>query len=287
MIERYVDLLVSQLMKVADGKQIQDMSHWFEWTVSISMLDQSHDIPSSTDDTDAQTFDIMGEFAFGESFGCLEKSSSHLFVTVLFEGVDMGAVFGQLERYKIYTLLTKILPKSAFKMMEDLQKAVRELSEKRQARGYVPGGTDMFNYLLQNKGEDAFTQKEYNSNALTLLFAGADTSATVMIFGSYLLSINAEVAKKAKAEVRSAFRDNSEITATGVNDLKYMPAVLSEIMRLYPPGPTGLSRHIASKTGQLVAGHHVPHNVNPHASLQTNTNRSLTMWCRQHAASTN
>lgn len=229
----------------------------------------------------------MGEFAFGESFGCLEKSSSHLFVTVLFEGVDIGAVFGQLERYKIYTLLTKILPKSAFKMMDDLQEAVRTLSEKIQARGYVTGGTDMFNYLLQNKGEDAFTQKEYNSNALTLLFAGADTSATVMIFGSYLLSTNTEVAKKVKAEVRSAFQDNSEITATSVNDLKYMLAVLSEIMRLYPPGPTGLSRHIASKTGQLVAGYHVPYDVSFCNSFQTRTNLSLITKLRPHAASTN
>jgi hypothetical protein len=34
MIERYVDLLVVQLGKVADGEKVQDMSHWFEWTVS-------------------------------------------------------------------------------------------------------------------------------------------------------------------------------------------------------------------------------------------------------------
>lgn len=34
MVERYVDLLVTQLSKVADGKQVQDMSHWFEWAVS-------------------------------------------------------------------------------------------------------------------------------------------------------------------------------------------------------------------------------------------------------------
>ena len=33
LIERYSDLLVAQLGKVADGEQVQDMSHWFEWTV--------------------------------------------------------------------------------------------------------------------------------------------------------------------------------------------------------------------------------------------------------------
>lgn len=38
MIEKYVDLLVTQLSKVADGKQALDMSHWFEWVVSHSAM---------------------------------------------------------------------------------------------------------------------------------------------------------------------------------------------------------------------------------------------------------
>jgi len=33
LIERYAELLVAQLGKVADGERVQDMSHWFEWTV--------------------------------------------------------------------------------------------------------------------------------------------------------------------------------------------------------------------------------------------------------------
>lgn len=203
----------------------------------------------------------MGEFAFGESFKCLETSSSHLFVSALFEGVDIGGILGQLERYKIFTLMTTILPRSMFKIMDDMNAMVSGLSEKRQARGYVPGATDIFNNLLQNKGDDALTKAEYTGNTLTLLFAGADTSATVMIFGSYLLCLNPDVAKRVKDEVRGAFKDSSEITGQNVNDLKYMVAVLSETMRLYPPGPTGLSRHIVSETGQSVAGHHVPYNV--------------------------
>lgn len=35
MIGRYVDLLVTQLSELADGKQALDMSHWFEWVVSL------------------------------------------------------------------------------------------------------------------------------------------------------------------------------------------------------------------------------------------------------------
>jgi cytochrome P450 len=176
----------------------------------------------------------MGEFAFGEKFQCLEKSESHLFVRVLFDGVDFGAIMGALERYKVWTILRTILPKSAFKILDELNNMVATLSKKRQARGHIPGETDMFNLLLQNKGEDTLTQKEFEGNALTLLFAGADTTATVMIFGSYLLCKNPAVMKRAQEEIRSSFRSSEEINSTNVNGLKYMIAVLTEIMRLYP-----------------------------------------------------
>jgi len=170
-------------------------------------------------------------------------------------------VLGQLERYKIFTMLRMVLPKSAFKAVAELDNYVAELSRKRQARGHLKDGTDIFNYLLENKDDDKFSQKEYEGNALVLLFAGADTTATVMIFGSYLLCKNPEAAKRARDEVRNNFRNTGDINATNVNELKYMIAVLSEAMRLYPPGPTGLARHIVNKAGQMVAGHHVPYDV--------------------------
>lgn len=181
-----------------------------------------------------QTFDAMGEFAFGEKFQCLAKNESHLFVRALFDGVISGSALGALERYKVWTVLRSILPKSAFKMMDDLNDMVTTLSKKRRERGHVPGETDMANFLLQNKGDDEFTQKEFEGNALTLLFAGADTTATTLIFGSYLLCKNPAVMKRVQEEVRGRFQSSGEINATNANDLKYMNAVLTEIMRLYP-----------------------------------------------------
>ena len=176
----------------------------------------------------------MGEFAFGEKFQCLEKSESHLFVRALFDGVDFAGCLGALERYKVWTVLRAVLPKSAFKVMDELDDMVTTLSKKRRARGHIPGETDMANYLLQNKGDDEFTQKEFEGNALTLLFAGADTTATTMIFGSYLLCKNPAVRKRVQEEVRGRFQSSGEIDATSANELKYMHAVLTEIMRLYP-----------------------------------------------------
>jgi len=175
--------------------------------------------------------------------------------------VDFAGALGALERYRVWTVLRAVLPKSAFKIIVELNDMVTTLSKQRRDRGHIPGQTDMANYLLQNKGDDEFTQKEFEGNALTLLFAGADTTATVMIFGSYLLCKNPAVMERVQEEVRGRFGSSGEISSTNVNELKYMIAVLTEIMRLYPPGPTALNRIIVSKAGQMVAGRHVPHNT--------------------------
>lgn len=202
----------------------------------------------------------MGEFAFGESFKCLETTTSHLFVQILFDMIDLNSILGQLERYKLWTALQLVLPQSAFEKVREIDSLIAGLTNKRKDKGYIPGRADLFNYMLQNK-DDQLTQKELEINALTLCFAGADTTATVMIFGCYLLCQKPEAMKRAQEEVRSAFQKDSEINATNVNELKYVLAVLMEVMRMFPPGPSGLARHITDEAGQMVAGHYLPYNV--------------------------
>lgn len=202
----------------------------------------------------------MGEFAFGESFKCLETTTSHLFVQILFDMIDLNSILGQLEQYKVWTALRFVLPTSAFEKMHQIDALITALTKKRKEKGHIPGRADLFNYMLQNK-DDQLTQKELEVNALTLCFAGADTTATVMIFGCYLLCKNPPAMKRAQQEVHDALKSDSEINGTNVNGLKYMLALLTEVMRLFPPGPSGLARHITNEVGQTVAGHYVPHNV--------------------------
>ena len=38
------------------------------------------------------TFDVIGDLAFGESFGCLDKGDFHFWITLIFRAVQAGAV---------------------------------------------------------------------------------------------------------------------------------------------------------------------------------------------------
>lgn len=59
-------------------------------------------------------------------------------------------------------------------------------------------------------------------------------------------------------EIRSRFKDYSEITSSSVGQLPYFHAVLNETMRLYPPVPFGPPR---ISPGAYVDGHYVPKKV--------------------------
>lgn len=59
-------------------------------------------------------------------------------------------------------------------------------------------------------------------------------------------------------EIRSRFKDYSEITSSSVGQLPYFHAVLNETMRLYPPVPFGPPR---ISPGAYVDGHYIPKKV--------------------------
>jgi hypothetical protein len=247
-------------------------------------------------DQESQAFDIMGELSFGESLQCLDTTSSHFFVKVLFEGLEAGSVMGYLNRYGIWTIIESLLPKSFLGTPRDMVDCTIGLVGKRLEQGYVEGKTDLFNHLLKGKGktggkEIEMTREELNCNGLVFVAAGADTTATLLTFTLWLLCKDARVLAQVQHEVRTAYSSDADMSFEKCSKLKYMLAVLSEGLRLFPPGscthcltvnpcisdssgigPSALARHIVNKEGQMVAGHFVPFNVSqallPRCSLK-------------------
>jgi cytochrome P450 len=241
LLVKYADLLVTQLKQAVQKNPVQDMSAWNNFTA----------------------FDFMGDFAFGEAFHCLARGGKyHFFLETIFSGVVLGFQMQQIEWYGLLSLVKPLIPKSFMKPKEDMDRYTEELVNRRLERGYVPGKTDVFNYLLANKKEeDQLSPPELYENGITLVVAGSETVATLLTFVTYVLCKNLETLQKVQQEVRTTFNEDGEITQKSVNELSYMIAVLSESMRMYPPAPFGIPRLIASKGGQSVAGCWVPQNV--------------------------
>lgn len=241
MLVKYANLLVTKLKEAVQQNTVQDMSAWYNFT----------------------SFDLTGDFAFGEEFHCLDRGGEyHFFVKTVFDGVSTGLQMQQLEWYGILTFLKPLIPKSFMKAKEDMDRYTRELVDRRLERGYIPGRTDVFNYLLQNKNpEDQLSKPELYENGNTLVVAGSETTATLLTGTTYFLCRNPEKLKKVQQEVRTMFKADTEIDPQSVNRLSYMIAVLSESMRIFPPTGYGIPRLISSKGGQSVAGCWVPEKV--------------------------
>lgn len=239
-IKHYVDLLIQRLQETAadhGGKPV-DMVSWYNFT----------------------TFDIIGDLAFGEPFGCLKTSTYHQWVTFVFSHVKLGAYTNIARRFPgsefIRPLVTpkRVVEQRNLHMQLTMEKVKGRLAKSNDR-------PDFFGNILKHQGtEKEFSFGEMVSNGSVLIPAGSETTATLLSGATYLLLKNPRVLSKLQDEVRGAFQTDEEITLESCNNLEYIHAVLTEALRMYPPVAVGLPR-IVDAQGDIVAGHWVPGGV--------------------------
>ncbi|KAF1387109.1 hypothetical protein PFLUV_G00101850 [Perca fluviatilis] len=80
------------------------------------------------------------------------------------------------------------------------------------------------------------TEDEVVGQAFVFLLAGYETSSNTLAFTCYLLAIHPECQRKVQEEVDDFFTRHESPDYTNVQELKYLDMVISETLRLYPPG---------------------------------------------------
>ena len=241
LIQRYVDLLIQQLRGKAHDNADQeraDISAWLNWT----------------------TFDMIGDLAFGESFGCLQAGDYHPWVALVFDNVKAVSIMSAIKQFPwidsaVQFLLSGVMARAiSHHQSLAIEKVDRRL-ERKTERG------DFMDVILIHKGTDKeMTQDEIYANFNLLIMAGSETAAAAMAGCFYFLDKNPEVNHRLKHEIRSKFQSEKQITIKALTELPYLTAVLQESMRIYPPQPVFTPR-VAPKGGGVIMGHFVPENV--------------------------
>lgn len=91
-ISEYIEQLMEAIEKQAEGgSKPVDMVRWFNYT----------------------TFDVIGDLAFGESFGCLQSSNYDPWIQLLFDSVKTLVWMGTLKHFEMIPrwLIKYIMPK--------------------------------------------------------------------------------------------------------------------------------------------------------------------------------
>ena len=81
------------------------------------------------------------------------------------------------------------------------------------------------------------TDMEVIAQSFVFLIAGYETSSNTLGLTSYHIATHPDVQDKLQQEIDSVWTDEEQLpTYETVNELPYLDMVISETLRLYPPG---------------------------------------------------
>ena len=104
---------------------------------------------------------------------------------------------------------------------------------------------DILSLLLGARGEagEAFTDREVRDQAMTLMFAGHDTSTSTLSFMMHELARHPDVVEKLCAEQDEVLGGDPP-DVDSLERMPYLDMVLDEVLRLYPPAWIGPRRAV-------------------------------------------
>ncbi|ETS83962.1 hypothetical protein PFICI_05838 [Pestalotiopsis fici W106-1] len=239
LINRYINLFLQKISeRCNNGTVALDMTDWYEF----------------------MTFDMIGDLAFGESFGCLEKEKAHPWVNILFDSLKFLPWLQAINDFPFFSILKPsyfvlLMPRDILRKRQDSIEFSKASLGKRLSSPITR--PDFVDAMLAAKGGYSMSELEMVDNSVLLTTAGSETTATTLTATTYFLGTHPEVLAKLSTEIRSSFKNEEEININSVQNLPYMLAVLKEVMRVYPPVPIALVRR-AAPGGAEIAGRYIP-----------------------------
>ena len=130
LIQSYVDLLIQRLREKMEGHVSHvDVSAWYNYC----------------------TFDIIGDLAFGEAFGCLRESALHPWILLVFANIRLTAFILVCSRLPVfYLFLPFFVSRKLPRQFKEHQKVSRQKVEKRlELKG---SRLDFIQHMTSGKG---------------------------------------------------------------------------------------------------------------------------------------
>ncbi|CZR54201.1 cytochrome P450 67 [Phialocephala subalpina] len=221
-------------------------------------------------------FDMIGDLAFGQPFGMLEKGKDITeikkspdapvtyapAVEVLNRRGEVSGTLGCLPQLKPYA---KYLPDPFFSQgvaaVENLAGiAVARVSQRLEGKQDVDR-VDLLARLMEGKDEkgEKLGRAELTAEALTQLIAGSDTTSNTSCAILYWVTKTPGVLQKLQKELDEAIPEGIDVPSFEmVRDLKYMQKVINETLRIHSTSALGLPRVVPPGAGIELFGHHFP-----------------------------
>ncbi|KAK3394591.1 cytochrome P450 [Podospora didyma] len=234
-MQAYVSLLVEKLSerasaaKIANQKAVINVMDYFNWLA----------------------FDLVGQLALGEDFGCLKETELHQWVAILFSSMRAMALAAATRYYAgLESILMYLIPASVRKAQTDHYSTARDKIHRRM----LAEDTKRDDFMTPMLGENNPNFKnmslpEVESTMVILLLAGSETTATALCGTFNYLTHNPAELRKLEQEIRGVFKREEDMTLRALQNLPFLNAVVSEGLRMCTPVPTGLFRIVPKGSG--------------------------------------
>ncbi|KAJ5726731.1 Cytochrome P450 [Penicillium malachiteum] len=203
------------------------------------------------------TFDVMGDLAFGASFGMLETSKEHGAIALL---------------HKAFEAVGYMLPAWLFRFMtavpglsKDWWGFITYCGEQVEKRMQMKSNTtDIMSSLLKALDNQTPSKREWDwlqGDAQLIIVAGSDTaSATLTSIFRYLVDQPQHIGIL-RAEIDGLTRTElGDYLPVDLKDLDHLNGVINEAMRLFPPVPSAIPRETPPE-GLTIDGTFIPGNT--------------------------
>ncbi|KAK6593103.1 benzoate 4-monooxygenase cytochrome p450 [Botrytis cinerea] len=174
------------------------------------------------------SFDILGEMAFGESF----HSIPHFWADVVLEHLYIITLLDNLRRIGWLAKLAGLLIPASLVTKNQNSNYSRQQVEKRL--GIQKSRNDFVSLLVDKVRAGEVSKEEMTAHVSTITIAGGETVATTLSGLTCFLAQNPDKLERLTKEIRAAFKTFEEINAVKSQQIPYLQAVINEGLRLFP-----------------------------------------------------
>ncbi|KAK5641808.1 hypothetical protein RI129_010355 [Pyrocoelia pectoralis] len=198
------------------------------------------------------TNDAIASTAFGINLNSMDDKTNEFFMM----GKDLTTFSGwrslKFLGYSIFPGLMRLLKVTIFpkKFLNFFAGIIKGNIREREEKGLIRPdlihimlerrhGKDVGNLVAPSEGKRnvELTDEDIVAQALIFFFAGFETTSTLMCFMAHELAVNPDVQKKLQNEIDEVLkRSDEKITYETLLSMKYLDMVVSETLRMWPPG---------------------------------------------------
>jgi len=174
------------------------------------------------------TFGIIGDLAFGETFGGVETGVEHPWIAITLGALTQGALADALKCFPTLAMIaTPLLLSKIKELTEDTRKNedfAIDLINRRIKRG--SSRKDFMTRVLEQRGPGKVSDLQIAARASDLVLVGSETMATALSAITYYVLRMPEAMRKLKKEIRESFKTYGDIGSKSTLNLPYLGAAI-------------------------------------------------------------